>query len=74
MRFVPSFADYIRTKPISPYQKHKDLADGSLEVRLELIPNKELFSLLLSYGAQVTILEPASLARQIKQEYKRAAE
>jgi predicted DNA-binding transcriptional regulator YafY len=74
LRFVPSFAAYIRTKPISPYQKHKDLADGSLEVRLELIPNKELFSLLLSYGAQVTILEPASLARQIKQEYKRAAE
>lgn len=74
LHFIPSFADYIRTKPISPYQKNKNLPDGTLEVRLKLIPNKELFYLLLSYGSQVKVVEPASLAKQIREEHMRAAE
>ena len=70
--FNPVFANYIKTKPISPFQKQKDLSDGSLEVRLKLIPNKELYALLLSYGSEVKIIKPQQLIDRIKEEYKKA--
>jgi predicted DNA-binding transcriptional regulator YafY len=68
--FNPSFANYIRTKPISPFQKQKTLEDGSLEVRLKLISNKELYALLLSYGSEVKIIKPKQLIDKIQAEYK----
>ncbi len=70
--FNPNFANYIKTKPISPFQKQKILEDGSLEVRLKLIPNKELYALLLSYGSEVSIIKPPQLIDKIKSEYKKA--
>ena len=70
--FNPSFANYIKTKPISPFQKQKILEDGSLEVRLKLIPNKELYALLMSYGSEVSIIKPPQLIDKIKSEYKKA--
>jgi predicted DNA-binding transcriptional regulator YafY len=70
--FNPSFANYIKTKPISPYQKQTDLPDGSLEVRLKLIPNKELYALLLSYGSEVKIIKPKPLIDRIRKEYQLA--
>lgn len=70
--FNPGFANYIKTKPISPFQKQKDMSDGSLEVRLKLIPNKELYSLLLSYGSEVKIIKPQQLIDRIKEEYVKA--
>lgn len=72
LQFSPAFSNYIKTKPISPYQKQILLADGSLEVRLKLIPNKELYSLILSYGKNVIIKEPQQLIDIIKTEYKNA--
>ena len=70
--FNPAFANYVKTKPISPFQKQKELPDGSLEVRLKLIPNKELYALLLSYGSEVKIIKPQQLADRIKEEYVKA--
>lgn len=70
--FNSSFANYIKTKPISPFQKQKTLEDGSLEVRLKLLPNKELFALLLGYGSEVTIIKPPQIIDRIKCEYKKA--
>ncbi len=70
--FNPAFASYVKTKPISPFQKQKDLPDGSLEVRLKLIPNKELYALLLSYGSEVKIIKPQQLIDRIKEEYLKA--
>jgi len=61
-----------KIKPISPFQKQKILEDGSLEVRLKLIPNKELYALLMSYGSEVSIKKPPQLIDKIKNEYKKA--
>jgi predicted DNA-binding transcriptional regulator YafY len=60
-----------KTKPISPFQKQKILEDGSLEVRLKLIPNKKLYALLMSYGSEVSIIKPQYLIDRIKEEYRR---
>lgn len=70
--FDTSFANYIKTKPISPFQKQKSNDDGSLEVRLKLIPNKELYALLLSYGSHVKVLKPIELINALKHEYDTA--
>ena len=42
------------------------LEDGSLEVRLKLIPNMELYALLMSYGSEVCIIKPPQLIHKIK--------
>ncbi len=67
----PAIAGYIKTKPIAPSQKHKDLPDGSLEVRLKLIPNKELYALLLSYGSHLKVIQPQSIAELMKEEFSK---
>lgn len=72
LEFNAGFADYIITKPISPFQKNRKKEDGKLEVLLQLIPNKELTSLLLGFGSNVKVLYPESLSNSIKEEYKKS--
>lgn len=60
-------APYIKTKPIHFTQETEALAEGSMLVRLKLINNYELRSMLLSYGADIEVMEPSPLRKQIKQ-------
>lgn len=60
-------APYIKTKPIHFTQETEALDEGSMLVRLKLINNYELRSLLFSYGADVEVLEPSGLREQMKQ-------
>jgi predicted DNA-binding transcriptional regulator YafY len=39
---------------------------------LKLIPNKELYALLLSYGSEVKIIKPKPLIDRIRKEYQLA--
>jgi predicted DNA-binding transcriptional regulator YafY len=70
--FESSRAPYIETKPLHPTQKARRMEDSSLFVRLKLIPNKELTSMLLSFGNSVQILSPVELRQQIKDALKSA--
>ena len=64
--FFDSAVDYVQTKPLHPSQKQpKLLADGSLEVRLPLIPNYELETLILGFGEKVKVVSPSSLTKKI---------
>jgi predicted DNA-binding transcriptional regulator YafY len=65
---------YIRTKPLHHSQKIKELDDGSLQVRLKLIPNYELQSLLLSFGERVRVVGPEVLKLSMANRLVRAAE
>lgn len=67
-------APYIRTKPLHHSQKVKDLEDGSLQVRMKLIPNYELQSLLLSFGERVRVVGPEVLKLSMANRLLRAAE
>lgn len=63
-------APYIRTKPLHSSQKIKNLEDGSLEVRINVILNYELEMRLLSFGEKVTVIEPQVLVSKIKTRIK----
>jgi predicted DNA-binding transcriptional regulator YafY len=63
-------APYIKTKPIHFTQETEAADEGSMLVRLKLINNYELRSLLLSYGADVEVLEPSGLREQMKQTFE----
>lgn len=57
---------YIQTKPIHGSQKIKEYGSTHRIVTLDLIPNYELESLILSYGEGVEVVQPKSLRSKIK--------
>lgn len=72
LSFAPKQGKYIKTLPIHSSQQIIVDNDTELRINLYLRPNYELNQLLLSYGDQVTILEPEWLKEQIIAIYKRA--
>ena len=64
--FTPERAPYIKTKPLHPSQKIIKEEETGLTIQLKLVINKELISLLLSFGKDVIIIKPESLKREIK--------
>ena len=58
-------AKYIETKPIHISQKQIGTNDKGIVFQLEIIPNYELESILLSFGEKIEILEPSWLREKI---------
>ena len=56
------------TKPLHPSQRELD-PDGCV-VEIEVFINRELESLILSYGDQVEVLAPASLRGKMKERFR----
>jgi len=65
LHFHGSRGKYVETKPLHGSQKAKWIDENTLEVKLHLIINKELISILLSYGADLTIQKPTHLKKTI---------
>lgn len=57
---------YIRTKPLHGSQKQKSITESYTTIELELIPNYELESLILSYGEGIEVVSPETLREKIK--------
>jgi len=57
---------YIQSKPIHGSQKVKEKQSSYNIISLDLIPNYELESLILSYGEGLEVVEPKSLRSRIK--------
>lgn len=57
---------YIKTKPIHGSQKLKEQGLSHTLITLDIIPNYELESLILSFGEGVEVLHPKSLRDKIK--------
>lgn len=70
LSFSPRQGNYIKSQPI--HSSQQVLTDNSKECRiaLQVVINPELTMLLLSYGAQVKVLEPAHLADKLAAEAK----
>lgn len=66
LHFAPDIAPYIKTKPIHPSQKHKDLEDY-LEVKISVIPNLELERLIISFAEGVKVVSPPDFKQRIVQ-------
>lgn len=68
LHFTQKRLQYVLTKPIHKSQVCSEPDSGI--VTLQLIPNKELEALLLSYGPDVEVLEPEHLRIQIQEKVK----
>ena len=73
LHFFGKTGNYIETKPIHGSQKHRRLANQTLEVSLNLLVNYELEHLILSYADSVKVLQPEWLAQKIKGRLELAA-
>ncbi len=69
-----SLLPYITTKPIHGSQKVKDKGATYTVISLQLIPNYELESLILSYGEGLEVLEPQPLRRRLADRINLSAE
>lgn len=65
---------YIQTKPIHGSQKILKKEDTYTLVSLDLIPNYELESVILSHGEGITVLEPEGLKQKLKTRIQLIAE
>ena len=64
LKFSESRFPYVTSKPIHWSQKVVD-ADNYI-IEIDVIPNKELTALLLSYGSDVEVLSPECVRNEIK--------
>ena len=67
MRIAPDRYPYIKNKPLHPSQHNNDKA---YQVSIDVIPNKELIALLLSFGSQLEVLEPQSVREMMRDHVK----
>ena len=67
MRVAPDRYPYIRNKPLHPSQHNYD---KEYRVSIDVIPNKELIALLLSFGSQLEVLEPQSVRDMMRDHVK----
>lgn len=66
--FARALAPYIRERLWHPSQKLASLADGRLEMTLQVADTLEVRRWILGYGVQAEVLEPASLREALRAE------
>jgi predicted DNA-binding transcriptional regulator YafY len=64
--FSAAMAPYIKTQHLHHTQKTMREDSNGLVITLKLVPNPELTQLILGYGADVKVLNPASLKENIQ--------
>lgn len=72
LHFTGRTGYYMETKPLHGSQKSKWIDYTTLEVTLQIIINYELERLILSYADSVSVIQPLSLAKAIKDRLKEA--
>lgn len=72
LRCQPVAGKLLASQPVHETQRLVAATSESLTIALDVIPTRELRSLILSYGDEVTVLAPRSLARSIEEELERA--
>ncbi len=59
--------NYIKTKPLHGSQKIKEIQNEFTIIELNLIPNYELKSLILSFGDNIEVVAPKKLRMKVKE-------
>jgi predicted DNA-binding transcriptional regulator YafY len=73
LAFTTQSAPYILSKPLHGSQKTVLLDEKGLIITIEVIPNYELQTLILSHGDRVKVLEPLTLQTAIRERLMNAA-
>lgn len=63
-------AAYIKTKPLHQTQKQIKQVENGFETSINVIPNYELETLILSYGERIKVLSPKSFQKKIAERLK----
>lgn len=67
LEIYKSLVPYIQTKPIHPTQKVKEqLQNGNIIISIQVFPNYELETLILSFGEKIKVISPNSIKKTIK--------
>lgn len=72
LRFAKSRAPYVLTKPLHVSQQVVQEGENCLDLSLRVIPNRELVSLLLGFGADLTVLSPPALREAVAEQHRRS--
>ena len=67
IRFAPRAADYVREKKWHPSQTLRELANGGLELKLNLSSLGEVQRWVLSWGGDARVLQPPELVESVRQ-------
>jgi predicted DNA-binding transcriptional regulator YafY len=67
LKFTPSQTPYVKTKPLHGSQKPVNEDESGYTLSIEVIPNFELESLILSFGNHCEVLAPEDLKEKIFQ-------
>jgi predicted DNA-binding transcriptional regulator YafY len=65
LKFTPQQAPYIKTKPVHGSQKVISENEKEFVVQIEVIPNYELESLILSFGNSCEVISPLGMRSKI---------
>ncbi len=75
LEFSSSRAPYVLTKPMHPSQLLVETKkDGKTIIEITVIPNRELESVIMSYGCDVKVISPIFLSEKIKHIAKQLVE
>ena len=66
LRFASTQGKYVLTQPIHESQEVVEENDEYITLRLDVTPTYELYALILGWGAQVEVLEPAEVREQVR--------
>lgn len=72
LKFSQHRFPFIKAKPIHGSQKIQD--ENDCLISLEVMPNRELEAILLSFGEDVEVIEPQSLRQQLAEKIKKTYE
>lgn len=65
LKFSEQRINYVLTKPLHGSQKLDRTDEAGLTITIEVMPNNELYQLLLSYGADVIVLSPPEVREEM---------
>jgi proteasome accessory factor C len=74
LRFTPERARWVADEHWHPQQQSLVLEDGSYELRIPYSDPRELVRDILKHGAEVEVVEPASLRQLLQQQLQQALE
>lgn len=65
LKFSEKRINYVLTKPLHGTQKLDKTDDSGLTVQIEVMPNYELYQLILSFGEDVEVISPTEVRNEI---------
>lgn len=72
LSFTPVIGKFLITQPIHPSQEVIKQTKEEIRIRLEVLLTPELYTFIMGYGDQVTVLKPATLRKEIHEKLSKA--